>query len=153
MSTEVERDEEQQELSGEELGELLQIRRDKLSRLQSEGRDPFTVTKYDVTAYSQAVKDHFETMENQTVSMAGRVMSMRDMGKASFLPHAIPVNAPDTQHISVEVNGEHLTLTAVSMGNPHAVLFSQTAPSDLPIEEIARKITALPANGDQLLFP
>lgn len=76
-----------------------------------------------------------------------------DMGKASFLPHAIPVNAPDTQHISVEVNGEHLTLTAVSMGNPHAVLFSQTAPSDLPIEEIARKITALPANGDQLLFP
>lgn len=84
MSTEVERDEEQQELSGEELGELLQIRRDKLSRLQSEGRDPFTVTKYDVTAYSQTVKDHFEAMENQTVSMAGRVMSMRDMGKASF---------------------------------------------------------------------
>ncbi|MBQ9925064.1 MAG: lysine--tRNA ligase, partial [Clostridia bacterium] len=82
MSTEIEN--QQLEVSGEELNELLQIRRDKLAKLQSEGKDPFTITKYEVTAYSQTTKANFETMENQPVSMAGRIMSMRDMGKASF---------------------------------------------------------------------
>ena len=82
MSTEIEN--QQLEVSGEELNELLQIRRDKLAKLQSEGKDPFTITKYEVTAYSQTTKANFEAMENQPVSMAGRIMSMRDMGKASF---------------------------------------------------------------------
>ncbi|MBE6948265.1 MAG: lysine--tRNA ligase [Ruminococcaceae bacterium] len=68
----------------EELSEILQIRRDKLTKLQEEGRDPFTITKFSRTAWSQEVKDNFETMENQTVSMAGRIMSKRGMGKAIF---------------------------------------------------------------------
>ena len=66
------------------LSELLQIRRDKLKELQDAGMDPFQQTKYSVTAHSQEVKDNFETMEGQTVSVAGRLMSKRGMGKAVF---------------------------------------------------------------------
>ena len=67
-----------------ELSEILQIRRDKLARLQDEGRDPYTETKYLRTAYSGEVKDNFEVWEEKDVSMAGRLMSKRDMGKAFF---------------------------------------------------------------------
>ncbi len=70
--------------TGEELSEILQIRRDKLKALQQEGRDPFEITKYERTAWSQDIKDNFETMEGQTVSIAGRIMSKRGMGKAIF---------------------------------------------------------------------
>ncbi|MEQ2444492.1 lysine--tRNA ligase [Pseudoflavonifractor intestinihominis] len=66
------------------LSELLQIRRDKLKDLQDAGMDPFQQTKYSVTAHSQEIKDNFETMEGQTVSVAGRLMSKRGMGKAMF---------------------------------------------------------------------
>ena len=66
------------------LSELLQIRRDKLKELHDAGMDPFQQTKYSVTAHSQEVKDNFETMEGQTVSVAGRLMSKRGMGKAVF---------------------------------------------------------------------
>ncbi|EDM98656.1 lysine--tRNA ligase [Pseudoflavonifractor capillosus ATCC 29799] len=66
------------------LSELLQIRRDKLKELQDAGMDPFQQTKYSVTAHSQEIKDNFETMEGQTVSVAGRLMSKRGMGKAVF---------------------------------------------------------------------
>ncbi|MGI5928304.1 lysine--tRNA ligase [Pseudoflavonifractor sp.] len=66
------------------LSELLQIRRDKLKELQDAGMDPFQQTKYSVTAHSQEIKDNFETMEGQTVSVAGRLMSKRGMGKAMF---------------------------------------------------------------------
>lgn len=71
--------EEQQELS-----ELLQIRLDKLVKLQEEGRDPFKITKFSRTALSSEVKDRFDTMENTVVSMAGRIMAKREMGKAVF---------------------------------------------------------------------
>ena len=67
-----------------ELSELLQIRRDKLTTLQENGKNPFEITKYDVTAVADDIHNNFETMENQTVSIAGRMMSKRDMGKASF---------------------------------------------------------------------
>ncbi len=67
-----------------ELSEILQIRRDKLTRLQEEGRDPYTETKYLRTAYSGEVKDNFEVWEEKDVTMAGRLMSKRDMGKAFF---------------------------------------------------------------------
>ncbi|MCL2564020.1 MAG: lysine--tRNA ligase [Oscillospiraceae bacterium] len=67
------------------LSEILQVRRDKLTRLQEEGRDPFHVTKFTRTAYSTEVKDKFDEMEGQTVSMAGRMMSKRVMGKAFFV--------------------------------------------------------------------
>lgn len=70
--------------TNEELSEILQIRRDKLKDLQSEGRDPFKITKFNRTAWSQNVKDNFEAMENQTVFMAGRIISKRGMGKAIF---------------------------------------------------------------------
>ncbi len=79
----------EQELSAQQLSELLQIRRDKLDALREAGKDPFVITKYDVTAYSADVKASFvdppEGEESvMTVSMAGRIMSKRGMGKASF---------------------------------------------------------------------
>ena len=66
------------------LNELLQIRRDKLKELQEAGRDPFVITKYDVTHHSTDVKDNYDEMEGKEVSIAGRLMSKRVMGKASF---------------------------------------------------------------------
>ncbi len=66
------------------LSELLQIRRDKLSELQAAGKDPFTITKYDVTHHSEEIKADFETFEEQEVSVAGRLMSKRGMGKVVF---------------------------------------------------------------------
>ena len=69
----------------QELSEILQVRRDKLNKLQNENRDPFHITKFARTAFSSDVKDSFEKMENTEVSMAGRVMAKREMGKAIFL--------------------------------------------------------------------
>ena len=66
------------------LSELLQIRRDKLSELQNAGKDPFAVTKYDVTHHSTDIKENFDAMEEQTVRLAGRLMSKRGMGKVVF---------------------------------------------------------------------
>ncbi|NCB63714.1 MAG: lysine--tRNA ligase [Clostridia bacterium] len=68
----------------EELSELLQVRRDKLKELQDAGQDPFQITKFNVTAKSADVKDNFESMEGKEVSVAGRLMSKRGMGKAVF---------------------------------------------------------------------
>lgn len=75
---------ETEELSGEKLNEILQIRRDKLAVLQAEGNDPFVLTKYDVTHHSEEIRSNFETLEGKSVSIAGRMMSKRVMGKASF---------------------------------------------------------------------
>ena len=68
----------------QDLGELLRIRREKLKALQDEGRDPFAITKFDVTHHTQNIKDNFDAMEGQSVSVAGRLMSKRGMGKVSF---------------------------------------------------------------------
>ncbi len=68
----------------QELGELLQIRRDKLKALQDEGRDPFQITKFDVTHHAQDIKDNFDALEGTPVRVAGRLMSKRGMGKVSF---------------------------------------------------------------------
>jgi len=67
------------------LSEILQIRRDKLAQLQSAGNDPYAITKYDVTDYANDIKSNFEGYEGKTVRIAGRMMSRRIMGKASFL--------------------------------------------------------------------
>ena len=67
-----------------ELSELLQIRRQKLADLQQEGHDPFQITKYDVTCHSEDIRRDFDALEGKTVSVAGRMMSKRVMGKASF---------------------------------------------------------------------
>ncbi len=68
----------------QDLNQLLKVRREKLADLQAAGKDPFQITKYDVTNHSADVKDQFETMEGQTVRVAGRIMQKRVMGKASF---------------------------------------------------------------------
>ena len=68
----------------QDMGELLRIRREKLKVLQEEGRDPFTITRFDVTHHTQDIKDNFDAMEGQAVSVAGRLMSKRGMGKVSF---------------------------------------------------------------------
>jgi hypothetical protein len=69
----------------ENLSEVLQVRRDKLSELQKMGRDPFKISKYDVTHHSNEVIDQYDSLEGQRVSLAGRIMSKRIMGKASFM--------------------------------------------------------------------
>ena len=66
------------------LNELLKIRREKLAELQANGEDPFEITKYDQTHHSLEIKENFETLEGAQVSIAGRMMSKRIMGKASF---------------------------------------------------------------------
>ncbi len=66
------------------LGDLLAVRRQKLSDLRAEGKDPFVITKYDVTHHSEEIKANFESLEEKEVSIAGRLMSKRIMGKASF---------------------------------------------------------------------
>jgi len=72
------------ESTQEELNELLQIRRDKLSALREAGMDPFVQVRFARTSNSQEILNNFEQMENQEVTIAGRIMSKRDMGKASF---------------------------------------------------------------------
>ncbi len=69
---------------GKELSELLQIRRDKLEALRQEGRDPFTETRFERTAWSEEIKADYEGFDGKTVSAAGRIMSKRGMGKAIF---------------------------------------------------------------------
>ena len=68
-----------------DINQLRKVRRDKLAALQAEGKDPFHITKYDQSHYSQAIKDQYETLEGTDVSIAGRIMAKRLMGKASFV--------------------------------------------------------------------
>lgn len=68
----------------QDINQLLKVRRDKLKELQESGRDPFQITKYDVTHHSLDIKDNFDSLEGKQVSVAGRIMSKRVMGKASF---------------------------------------------------------------------
>ena len=68
----------------QELSEILQIRRDKLAALQQEGRDPFTKTKFTRTAWSEEIKANYDAFADKTISVAGRIMSKRGMGKAIF---------------------------------------------------------------------
>jgi lysyl-tRNA synthetase class 2 len=76
--------EQQNNREEQELNHLLKVRREKLAELCENGRDPYKVTKYDVTAHSMEVKEHYEELEGKEVSLAGRMMSKRVMGKASF---------------------------------------------------------------------
>ena len=68
----------------QDVKQLLKVRRDKLAELQARGEDPFRLTKYDASHHSQEIKDQFEELEGKDVSIAGRMMSKRVMGKASF---------------------------------------------------------------------
>lgn len=73
-----------QQVQEPDINQLLKVRREKLAELQAGGNDPFQITKYDVTNHSADVIDNFEALEGKTVSIAGRMMSKRVMGKASF---------------------------------------------------------------------
>ena len=68
----------------QDLNHLRKVRREKLAELQANGQNPFEITKYDVTHHSQEVKDNFDELEGKHVVLAGRMMSKRVMGKASF---------------------------------------------------------------------
>ena len=77
--------EKNQEVQNEvSVGDQIKVRREKLAALQAEGRDPFQLTKFVVTSNAQEIKDHFDEMEGKPVSIAGRMMSKRGMGKVSF---------------------------------------------------------------------
>ena len=75
---------EQRKVQEQDINQLLKVRREKLAELQAAGKDPFQITKYDVTSHSQEIKDQFDAMEGTQVSVAGRIMQKRVMGKASF---------------------------------------------------------------------
>ena len=87
------------------VGELRQIRLDKLSALQSEGNDPFVITKYDVTHHSQEIKDNYSSLEGKTVTVAGRMMSKRIMGKASFC-HIQDLQGTIQAYVARDIIGE-----------------------------------------------
>lgn len=70
--------------SREEVNKLIQVKREKLAQLQADGKDPFRITKFDVTHHSQEIKDDFDALNGTQVSIAGRMMQKRVMGKASF---------------------------------------------------------------------
>ena len=76
--------EQQKQAQEQDINQLLKVRREKLQALQESGKDPFEITKYDVTHHSMEIKDQFEALEGKEVSVAGRVMQKRVMGKASF---------------------------------------------------------------------
>lgn len=71
--------------AGRSLSEQQLVRREKLAKLQAEGRDPFAMLTWNQSHHSKQIKDHFEALENKTVSIAGRIMSFRDIGKAAFI--------------------------------------------------------------------
>ncbi|MCR5344715.1 MAG: lysine--tRNA ligase [Lachnospiraceae bacterium] len=73
------------QMDEKELNRLVQVRYDKFNELKAAGKNPFVITKYDVTAHAKEVIDNFDTMEGKTVSIAGRMMQKRVMGKASFM--------------------------------------------------------------------
>src|SRR5574344_1119740 len=70
--------------NGQDLNTLLKVRREKLADLQERGKNPFEIMKYDVTHHSKEIKDNFEELNGKEVSIAGRIMAKRVMGKASF---------------------------------------------------------------------
>lgn len=75
---------EKKKVQEQDMNQLLKIRREKLAELQANGKDPFQITKFDVTHHSTEIKEGFEQLEGKTVTIAGRMMSKRVMGKASF---------------------------------------------------------------------
>ena len=96
-----------QQKNGQEqdINQLLKVRREKLKELQENGKDPFVITKYDVTHHSKDIKDNFEALEGTMVSVAGRIMSKRVMGKASFC-HVQDLNGTIQSYVARDEIGE-----------------------------------------------
>ena len=93
------------ELSTEELNHILQARRDKLSALQEAGKDPFIVTKYETTHHSTDISDNYDELEGREVSIAGRMMAKRIMGKAAFT-HILDLKGRIQAYVSKDSLGE-----------------------------------------------
>ncbi len=89
----------------EDINELMKVRREKLSALQSEGKDPFTITKFERTHHSEEIKDSFDELEGKNVIIAGRMMSKRIMGKASFC-HVQDLKGTIQSYVSRDALGE-----------------------------------------------
>ena len=75
---------EQKNVQEPDINQLRKVRREKLADLQENGKNPFIITKYDVTCHAMDIKDNYEEMEGKQVCLAGRIMQKRVMGKASF---------------------------------------------------------------------
>ena len=75
---------EQKKVQEQDINQLLKVRREKLAELQENGKDPFQITKFDMTHHSAEIKKNYDELEGKTVSAAGRMMFKRVMGKASF---------------------------------------------------------------------
>ena len=84
----------------QDLNQILKNRREKLKNLQEAGKDPFQITKYDVTHHSEEIRNHYSELEGKEVSIAGRMMFKRVMGKASFC------NVQDLQGSSPGLRGK-----------------------------------------------
>lgn len=95
----------EKELSTEELNHILKARRDKLAALQEAGRDPFCVTKYDASHHSKDIVDNFDELEGKSVSIAGRLMAKRVMGKASFC-HVMDIKGRIQSYVARDAIGE-----------------------------------------------
>ena len=74
----------QEKVQDQDINQLRKVRREKLADLQSNGKNPFEITKFDVTCHAMDIKEHFEELEGAQVTLAGRIMQKRVMGKASF---------------------------------------------------------------------
>lgn len=77
--------EQKKQVQEQDVNQLLKVRREKLAELQANGKDPFVITKFDVTNHSTDVKEDFESYDGKTVSIAGRMMSQACDGKSFFL--------------------------------------------------------------------
>ena len=138
-----------------DLSEQEQIRRDKLAKLREEGCDPYLITRYDRTHTSQQFLDRFEELENQTVCVAGRMMSRRIMGKASFAHLQDNDGAHDLHLIPLDGCVPFDALAAALRGVP--VLTMEAAgrvDKPLPGEdgaELSRRLAGLPGAKAGLL--
>ena len=98
----------------EDLNEILRVRREKLSDLVEEGRNPFEIVKYDQTHHTKEILDNFDAMENQEVSLAGRMMSRRDMGKlSSAIFRTVTVKSSFTFVSTISVKRNSLALRSL----------------------------------------
>ncbi|MBC8586376.1 lysine--tRNA ligase [Oscillospiraceae bacterium NSJ-64] len=94
-----------QEDAEQNLSEVLQVRRDKLAALKQDGKNPFEITTYDRTAYASQIVDEFDNYEGKIVSIAGRMMSRRGMGKASFIDIA-DMSGRIQSYVKIDIVGE-----------------------------------------------
>ena len=137
-----------------ELSQLLQVRRDKLSELQAEGRDPFQVTKFNRTAFSAEVIENFEELEEKPVSVAGRIMSKRGMGSAVGVLRKM-LSVLERYNISVDyvpngIDNVSVVMSSESLGNNvYTILSEIQAECEPDTLEVHDKIAVVAAVGRQ----